>query len=126
MSRYTFGMRGSTIGTLGLALLLATGLTACKSAKSKNTAQAPVVDSGGGSSVDNSGGGTAPPAPAANQAPTLSGIAVTTAKTMQPFTYQPVAVDADGDKLTFDVINKPEWAGSDCKSGQDPWQHGSI
>ena len=119
MSGYAFGITRSMFCTLGLALVLATGLTGCKSDKSKTTAQAPVVDSGsGGGSSGGTSGGVTPPAPVENRAPTLSGVAVTTAKTTQPFTYQPVAIDADGDRLTFDVQNKPEWIAFDPATGR--------
>jgi hypothetical protein len=52
-----------------------------------------------------------------NRAPTISGTPVTTAKTGSPYAWKPVASDADGDKLTFSITNKPAWASFDTSNG---------
>jgi hypothetical protein len=59
-----------------------------------------------------------PPISAPNQAPTISGTPPTSAKTNQPYAFQPTAVDPDGDKITFSVSNKPAWASFDATTGK--------
>ena len=64
-------------------------------------------------------GPTAPPTGGtSNKAPTIIGSPVTVAKTTLAYTFQPTASDANGDKLTFSVANKPEWAAFDPASGR--------
>ncbi len=43
---------------------------------------------------------------------------MTAAKTNQPYAFQPVASDPDGDKVTFNVYNKPAWATFDPATGK--------
>ncbi len=50
-----------------------------------------------------------PATPSVNQAPTITGSAVTSAKAGQPYAFQPVASDADGDPLSFSISNQPAW-----------------
>jgi hypothetical protein len=64
------------------------------------------------------GSGNVPAPPAANQAPTISGTPLTSAKTNQPYTFQPTASDPDGDTVTFNVYNKPTWASFDTQTGK--------
>lgn len=52
-----------------------------------------------------------------NRAPTISGSPPLTAKVGQPYAFKPTARDADGDKLTFSVVNKPGWARFDTSNG---------
>ncbi len=59
------------------------------------------VDGGGGGG---GGGGTD------NRAPTISGIPAAKTKVGQAFVFRPQSADANGDKLTFTILNKPEWA----------------
>ena len=61
---------------------------------------------------------TTPPISAPNQAPTISGTPLTSAKTNQPYAFQPTASDPDGDKITFKVSNKPAWATFDTTTGR--------
>ena len=66
---------------------------------------------------------TAAPSPtpvvvANNNAPQIKGIPVVSIKADQPYTFQPTASDADGDKITFSVQNKPAWATFDAASGK--------
>jgi hypothetical protein len=51
-----------------------------------------------------------PPPPPANSAPTISGNPGTTVTENQPYSFTPSAHDADGDALTFTIINRPSWA----------------
>jgi Putative Ig domain len=57
-------------------------------------------------------------AQAANVGPTISGTPPTTATVGSPYTFTPNAYDADGDKLYFDVRNKPSWATFDSSIGR--------
>jgi hypothetical protein len=52
-----------------------------------------------------------------NRAPKISGLPPLTAKVGQPYSFKPTARDADGDKLTFSVANKPGWARFDTTNG---------
>jgi hypothetical protein len=52
-----------------------------------------------------------------NTAPTISGVALTSAQVDQPYAFQPKAADADGDKLTFSIQGKPSWATFDMSTG---------
>jgi hypothetical protein len=53
-----------------------------------------------------------------NQPPEISGTPLTSAKTNQPYAFQPTARDPDGDKVTFNVYNKPAWATFDPTTGK--------
>lgn len=55
--------------------------------------------------------------PPANNAPTISGTAPASVDVGQPYSFQPVAADADGDQLTFSVSNRPSWATFSTASG---------
>jgi hypothetical protein len=52
-----------------------------------------------------------------NHAPTISGTAPTQIQTGQSYSFTPKAADADGDKLTFSVQNKPAWASFNSSTG---------
>jgi hypothetical protein len=54
---------------------------------------------------------------AGNRAPTISGSPPLTARVGQPYSFKPTARDADGDKLTFSIANKPGWARFDASNG---------
>jgi len=51
-----------------------------------------------------------PTPPPANTPPTISGSAAGTAVIGQSYMFVPTAADADGDPLTFSIVNKPAWA----------------
>src|SRR6476659_4951985 len=70
--------------------------------------QTPAAGSDGGTST----------ATSTNHAPTLSGTPGTSAKVGFAYSYQPVASDADGDRLTFSIANKPSWATFDANTGR--------
>jgi hypothetical protein len=80
------------------------------------------TDTSGGTDGGTTGGGTsAPPPPSSgtnNRAPTVSGNPVTTAKISLPYSYQPTARDPDGDRLTFSITGKPEWATFSTSTGR--------
>jgi hypothetical protein len=49
-------------------------------------------------------------APAPNAAPTISGTPSTSVMQGTPYVFQPMASDANGDALTFSIVNTPAWA----------------
>jgi len=53
-----------------------------------------------------------------NGAPRISGTPPTSAKVNEPYAFQPTASDPDGDKLTFQIANKPAWANFDSSTGR--------
>lgn len=119
MRRGAIGMTGSKLATLGLALLLGAGLAGCKSDGGKTSAPAP-----SGTSTPSptpaptpGTGGTVVPPPT-NGSPTIAGSTVGTAKTTLPYSFQPTAIDPDGDTLTFSVQNPPDWATFDAATGR--------
>ena len=58
------------------------------------------------------------PATGANSAPTIQGTPGTTVVAGQAYSFQPTAVDADGDQLTFTVSNLPAWASFNQSTGR--------
>lgn len=60
---------------------------------------------------------SANPAPVANRAPTISGAPASTVLVNDTYVFTPKGSDADGDKLTFSVVNKPAWASFDAATG---------
>jgi hypothetical protein len=73
------------------------------------------VSNGGGSS---SGGGGSPPPSGSNTAPTISGSPVTAAVTGRAWTFTPTASDPNGDRITFEIQNRPAWATFDTTTGR--------
>jgi hypothetical protein len=53
----------------------------------------------------------------ANRAPVISGTPAKSATVRQPYSFRPTASDADGDRLTFSITNKPAWATFDNSNG---------
>jgi hypothetical protein len=104
--------------TLALAILSALSLTACLGDGSKSPTTPTVANPAPEPTTPPTSTPTTPPTSAPNQAPTISGTPLTSAKTNQPYTFQPAASDPDGDTVTFDVYNKPVWASFDTKSGK--------
>jgi putative Ig domain-containing protein len=56
-------------------------------------------------------------APVANKAPTISGAPVVSATVGKSYAFTPKAADADGNKLTFSIQNKPSWASFNTSTG---------
>lgn len=54
---------------------------------------------------------------ASNRAPVISGAPATTATVGNPYSFRPTASDADGDRLTFSIANRPSWATFDAANG---------
>jgi len=54
----------------------------------------------------------------ANTAPRIWGTPVTSVVAAHYYSWQPSASDADSNKLTFSIVNKPAWAAFDAASGR--------
>lgn len=57
------------------------------------------------------------PRSSANSSPALSGTPSTVAVVGQPYRFEPIATDGDGDDLTFAISNMPSWASFDATTG---------
>lgn len=73
---------------------------------------------GGGDSPAAAAAETPPPSTGTNASPTIQGQPGTTVLAGQSYSFQPVATDADGDKLTFTAVNVPAWASFDASTGR--------
>lgn len=103
----TFGCHASLVRTSILACTLSVSLTGC------------LFD--GDQVPDRSGTGTTGSAsidPPSNQAPTISGAPLASARVNEAYSFQPSASDPDGDALTFQISNKPAWATFDSANGR--------
>jgi hypothetical protein len=56
--------------------------------------------------------------PATNSTPTISGAPSTTVTSGTSYAFQPTAADADGDALSFSIVNKPGWATFSTSTGR--------
>ncbi|MDH5515507.1 MAG: putative Ig domain-containing protein, partial [Gammaproteobacteria bacterium] len=56
-------------------------------------------------------------APVVNTPPVISGSPAGSVFTNSGYVFQPAATDADGDNLTFSVVNKPSWASFNTANG---------
>src|SRR5690606_38512347 len=56
--------------------------------------------------------------PPANTRPTITGTPPSTVQVGEQYRFRPTARDADGDTLTFDIVNAPEWADFDESTGR--------
>jgi Putative Ig domain len=57
-------------------------------------------------------------APAAPDAPVISGTPVTSVTAGQTYRFQPTATDPTGKALTFSIVNRPTWASFNSTTGQ--------
>ena len=62
--------------------------------------------------------GFATQAYAANRVPTISGKPATAVNAGSAYTFRPTVADADGDTLTFSIVNRPAWARFNTTTGQ--------
>jgi hypothetical protein len=53
-----------------------------------------------------------------NKAPTISGTPATSARVGTAYSFTPAASDANGDRLTFSISNKPTWATFSTSTGR--------
>jgi len=61
---------------------------------------------------------TAVPTAPKNTPPKITGTPATTVQAGSAYSFQPAASDADGNKLTFAIANKPAWASFSTTTGQ--------
>ena len=52
-----------------------------------------------------------------NRAPAITGTPATSAREGQAYSFTPTASDADGDALTFSILNRPAWASFNTTNG---------
>lgn len=64
------------------------------------------------------GGSSTKPQSSGNHAPTISGSPAGSVTLGQTYSFKPTASDADGDKITFSIQNKPDWAAFDSATGR--------
>lgn len=76
------------------------------------------TSNGGGGSSSSSGGGGSPPPSGSNTAPSISGSPTTVAVTGRAWSFTPSASDANGDRITFEIQNRPAWATFDTATGR--------
>jgi hypothetical protein len=55
---------------------------------------------------------------AANSAPTLGGTPPTSAREGLAYSFIPTSADADGDSLSFSIVNRPSWANFNSSTGK--------
>ena len=53
-----------------------------------------------------------------NRAPSITGTAPSAAREGQAYEFRPAAADADGDALTFTIVNRPAWATFSSSTGR--------
>ena len=53
-----------------------------------------------------------------NHVPDISGTAPVNAQIGQPYSFRPTATDSDGDRLSFWIRNRPNWAKFDSRTGE--------
>lgn len=53
-----------------------------------------------------------------NDAPTISGTPMTSVTAGSPYSFQPIAMDVDGDNLSFSIANRPPWATFNTSTGR--------
>jgi len=114
MGGKALGITGTKLATLTLAITLGSGLAGCRFDEEKSDKTA----SSGDTSTTSPTTTTPPPTSSTNRAPNISGTPTTTAKVGLPYSFQPVASDPDGDRLTFEIKSKPNWATFDAATGR--------
>ncbi len=115
MSGKATRMTAANLGARIFATLLVATLTGCFEDDSKVELTESVVGATPGSGT---GGTTNPPPSTANRAPSISGNPITTAKVSLAYSFQPVASDPDGDKLSFAITSQPDWATFSTTTGK--------
>lgn len=117
MTGKAVGNGTTTTAKFFFSVFIALAIAGCRLDGNKSTATPP-TGSGGGATNGGTGPTPTTPAPTTNLAPKISGTPVTTAKVSMPYSFQPKASDPNGDKLTFDIRSKPDWAAFDPSTGR--------
>jgi hypothetical protein len=103
---------------LALSFLISVSLTACLGGGGKSSTSTTTPPVASPAPVPTPPTPTPPPPTPQNQPPEISGTPLTSAKTNQPYAFQPTASDPEGDKVTFNINNKPAWATFDPTTGR--------
>src|SRR5690606_23966575 len=53
-----------------------------------------------------------------NRAPTISGSPATSVQATRAYSFTPSASDADNDRLTYSIVNRPTWASFSTSTGR--------
>ena len=108
----TFVRHASLVRTSILACTLAVSLTGC-------LFDGDLVPDRSGNETTGSTSIDVPSNPTpSNQAPSISGSPLTSARVNEAYSFQPIASDPDGHALTFQIANKPAWATFDTGTGR--------
>ncbi len=108
----TFVRHASLVRTSILACTLAISLTGC-------LFDGDLVPDRSGNETTGSTSIDVPSNPTpSNQAPSISGSPLTSARVNEAYSFQPIASDPDGHALTFQIANKPAWATFDTGTGR--------
>jgi hypothetical protein len=105
---------GSRLAILAIAVITGSTLAGCRFTDEKTEREPAAGDASGGSGNTP----TPPPTSGVNRAPTIRGTPATTAKIGVPYVFQPTASDPDGDRLTFEIRSKPDWAKFNTATGK--------
>jgi hypothetical protein len=98
-------MAGRTALAAAALVLLTSTLTGC-------------WDDSKPSAVPPGGAGNVPAPPPLNQAPTIAGVAPSTAKVGEPYVFVPQANDPENEPLTYAIARKPSWMSFSTSTGQ--------
>jgi hypothetical protein len=109
MSRFAKGFVSALLPAVAIALV-----HGCGGGGSNETAQTDTPPQSPGTTP-----APAPaPAAASNRAPTINRVGDEYARVGETYSFQPAAVDADGDPLRFTATNLPPWASIDPDDGR--------
>jgi hypothetical protein len=103
-------MRAPSIARLVAVTAASVMLAACSGSGGGGATSADVA-----TPADKPVGGS--PAPK-NSAPTIEGSPRTAVTVSSTYEFQPMASDADGDTVSFTIVNKPAWAAFDAATGR--------
>ena len=78
---------------------------------------AAVLQACGGESASSAPAGQQSPGPGVNNPPTIAGVPPASVVAGTIYSFQPNAADADGNLLTFGIVNLPPWASFSASSG---------
>jgi hypothetical protein len=112
--RSSFPVRARGIAAL-LAVAFATG---CVTDDGTPVARADAGPSATGDAPSAAAPAQAPAPAAMNLAPTISGTPSVGGSAGSPYEFEPVAADANGDRLVFSATNLPAWATLDPSTGR--------
>jgi len=114
-------VQGSWVRFAVCSVVLSASLAACGGGGGgSETATSPQTSTGNTGTPNTPATPATPDAPsssAPNAAPKISGAAPTAVVAGQTYSFKPDATDADQDKITFTIANKPEWLSFNAMTG---------